>query len=244
MSLTKTQPPCIAADDLSFAYEGQLVVDHISFTVPHGGYVGIVGPNGGGKTTLIKLLLGLLTPTHGSVVLRDRQGAPLRPSAIGYVPQRISHDAVGFPATVAEVVRSGRTPALGVFGLALTDVAPLTSRLLGELSGGQRQRVIIARALAAEPQLLILDEPTVGVDVAARETFYEFLRQLNRDLGITIIIISHDTDIVAEQVSTVLCINRTLVCHAGADEFLRGNYLEKAYGTRAKRVVHHDHEHE
>lgn len=170
---------------------------------------------------------------------------------IGYVPQKASQADTQFPATVEEVVRSGRTPNLGLFkyfkakdknavkkALEISGIYHLRQRLMSKLSGGERQKVYIARALAAEPDILILDEPTIAIDVASQNQFYQFLGSLNKSQKLTVIIVSHDIDVVAKEVSSVVCLNRGLVCHGTPAEFIKDEYLEKLYGKKVKFILH------
>lgn len=248
--------PVIEARHVSFTYDDIPALSNLSFTVFAGDYMGVIGPNGGGKTTLIKILLGLLKPTAGEVVVL---GQPITALAerhlIGYVPQRIAQSAVEIPATVQEIVESGRTPQLGLwdrFGaldreavheaMKQADIFSLRSRRMAQLSGGERQRVFIARALAAKPRIIILDEPTVGVDINAQEKFYAFLQELNSKHGITIIFVTHDIDVIAQEATTVLCLNNSLVCYGAPHELLKSEYMEQLYG-KAMKFVKHDHTH-
>lgn len=248
----KSKTPVMSVQKVSFAYGENKILDRISFEVKPGDYVGIVGPNGGGKTTLLRIMLGLLKPAEGEVLLL---GKPIRNSEIrhqiGYVPQRAAGDDFAFPASVAEVVMSGRTPVRGMLGgrtkadlaavkraMKTADVMHLSHRRIGMLSGGERQRVLIARALAAEPAVLMLDEPTAAVDALSQETFYAFLRKLHSE-GLTIVIVSHDLDIITHEVDTILCLNKHLVCHGPADELMHKGSMDKVYGKQAKVMHQH-----
>ncbi len=250
------QQPIIAVENVSFYFGEVPALTHLSFTVHAGDYVGVIGPNGGGKTTLIKLLLGLLEPSEGVVKILGEPIASLADRhLIGYVPQRITHSAVEFPATVQEIVESGRTPGLGLWrrfkaeddeavqlAMAQADVVHLQHRRLAQLSGGERQRVFIARALAAGPKILILDEPTVGVDVTTQEKFFAFLKELNTKHGITIMFVTHDIDVIAQEATTVLCLNHGLVCYGAPSDFIKEEYMERLYGKTMKFVMHnHSH---
>lgn len=243
----KSQVPVMSVKDLSFRYNTNSILEKITFDIQAGDYVGIVGPNGGGKTTLLKLMLGLLQPDSGEVLL---SGDPVRHSEdrsrIGYVPQRSAGDDHFFPATVAEIVMSGRTASRGFLvrlskadraavkrAMKTADIAHLARRRLGELSGGERQRVLIARALAGDPAILMLDEPTSAVDAPSQEVFYTFLRKLH-DQGLTIVIVSHDLDIVTHEVDTVLCLNKHLICHGPVEDV-----VHKLYGKNAKVMHQH-----
>jgi zinc transport system ATP-binding protein len=225
--------------DVGFSYGKNSVLDGVTADIPEGDYLGIIGPNGGGKTTLLKILLGLIKPTKGTVTFFGQPiaSSPYRPK-IGYVPQRALSLGESFPATVEEVIRSGRTPLKSFFApfaaqdekaimraVEATGVAYLLHRRMNNLSGGERQRVLIARALAAEPKVLILDEPTSAIDVQSQEAFYLFLKELRRKLKLTIIIVSHDMDIVSHEVDQVLCLNRHLVCHGPAQEVMPHAHL-------------------
>lgn len=242
--------PYIELDNVSFSYDHIPVIEHLTFTVRKGEYLGIIGPNGGGKTTLIKVILGLLHQTEGTVTLfgKDRHDFKEK-HRIGYVPQRVTQTDKNFPATVFEVVRTGRIARLGFFerftkndidavehAMKISGIAQYRNTLVGNLSGGERQRVFIARALASEPDVLILDEPTVGVDIGAQKTFYEFLAQLNREHHLTIIFISHDIDAVSQETKTVLCLNHNLVCHGLPQDLLNEHILERLYGSHSKRA--------
>lgn len=223
-------------------------------SIQEGEYVAIIGPNGAGKSTLLKLILGLLTPQSGSIKLF---GQPLQTFdekfKLGYVPQRVSASSIQFPATVKEVVESGRTATVGLFrGLSKHDrekihwamhvagIEKLENSSINQLSGGQLQRVYIARALASEPKILLLDEPTTGVDLETQEKFYDFLKMLNKDLGLTILIVTHEVDVAVHRAKSVICLNRKLVCHIPSTKLLQGNYLQNLYGTHA-HVVPHEH---
>jgi len=248
----KSQVPVISVKDVSFSYNGNPILEKISFDVQPGDYVGIVGPNGGGKTTLLKIMLGLLKPSVGDVLLLgDLITHSENRARIGYVPQRVAADDHLFPATVEEIVMSGRTAGRGLLSMRsradrsaikramkVADVAHLAHRRVGMLSGGERQRVMIARALAGDPAILMLDEPTASVDAPSQEAFYTFLRKLH-DNGLTIIIVSHDLDIVTHEVNTVLCLNKHLVCHGPAEEVMEKSAMEKIYGRKAKIVHQH-----
>jgi zinc transport system ATP-binding protein len=239
----------VEVQDLSFAYGSNIVLDHVSFAIEKGDYVGIVGPNGGGKTTLLKILVGLLTPQSGRVFIQNQSiGSFKNKFKIGYVPQRVSQDNVNFPATVYEVVESGRVPRTTLFGglnhqdrqaisnaLATAHIEDLKDKLLSNLSGGQRQRVYVARALAAEPEILILDEPFVGIDLSAQKDFYAFLKELNQTRELTIIFVSHDIDVITEEVKSILCLNRGLLCFGAPSLLHEPNVIEKLYG---KKITH------
>lgn len=244
--------PAIRADHLNFLYGERAVLHDLNFMIEEGDYVGILGPNGSGKTTLLKIILGLLRPSLGTIKIFGEDIRTFKDfSWIGYVPQRASSTTWEFPATVEEVVRTGRTAKRGMLrrftaedrdaitrAMNEADVARFASRRISALSGGELQRVFIARALAAEPKILILDEPTVGVDIHAQETFYAFIKKLHETQGITIIFVSHDIDVIVQEAKTILCLNRELICHVSSKHFINKDYLEQLYGAKGKYILH------
>ena len=244
---------CISLQNIGFAYTNAPVLDSVSAEIPVGDFVGVIGPNGGGKTTLLKLILGLAEPTTGKVEIFGHSAAEAKAHfEIGYVPQHIAQVDFSFPATVYEVVLSGRTRRCGLWRsfcqddkqaaiemMDMVGIAELANRPLDQLSGGQRQRVFIARALAGEPKLLILDEPTVGVDSVAEDRLDRLLTKLNKEKRMTIIMVSHDVDAVVSQVQHVLYVSKTLMCHVPAHHFHKEKYLHDVYGHHTQGVEHH-----
>lgn len=238
--------------NVTFGYGGKPAVEDVSMTVEEGEFLGLVGPNGSGKTTLLKLALGLLRPDSGTVTLF---GEPAHEFAdgtrVGYVAQETTGTESGMPVTVREAVTMGRYPHAGrrrlreedreavAEALATVGITHLADRRVSALSGGQRRRVFIARALAADADLLALDEPTVGVDSESREGFYELLRDLN-DSGLTVVLVEHDIGVVTAFASEVACINRRLFFHGDTLAFSESDALREAYGAN-QRLLHHDH---
>jgi len=219
----------VELEGVTFSYTGQPeaepVLDNVSLTVEPRDFVGLIGPNGGGKTTLLKLVLGLIRPQAGRVQVFGRPPTEVR-GRIGYVPQHAKIDA-SVPANVLDVVLTGRLSRSSwgpLFGsshvkaatraLEQTGTADLAKRAIGELSGGQQQRVLVARALAGEAELLLLDEPTSGVDAHMEDTLIDLLHELNRDLPI--VMVSHDVSFVSRHLKSVACLNRRLVTHAAS----------------------------
>ena len=215
--------PMVEMADLSFSYAGQEVLSAINFTVHSGDFVAIIGPNGGGKTTLVKLILGLLKPSGGT--LRVNGKTPGKGGAvIGYVPQQIKHND-NFPASALDVVLMGRhspnkrwaffrggddrTAALQA--LEKMGMEKYAEKKITDLSGGQRQRVLIARALVTEPDLLVLDEPTASIDTKGQTVFFNLLKTLNKDL--TILVVSHDLLVVSSYAKSIACVNKRLHYH-------------------------------
>ena len=244
-----SQTPAIDVTDVSFAYDERPVLEEISLTVPEGEFLGLIGPNGSGKTTLLKLMLGLESPDSGTVELFGEPANSFDDGErLGYVSQKSAEADRTMPVTVREVVRMGRYPHAGLNELTADDdalvddaletvgITDLASRRIGNLSGGQKQRAYIARALAAEAELLALDEPTVGVDANSREQFYTLLEDLNGQ-GITIVLIEHDLGIVIEHADRIACINRTLHYAGDADAFLESDALLEAFGTAGNALM-------
>lgn len=243
----------VEVEDATFSFGDVPAVEDVSLTVEEGDFVGIVGPNGSGKSTLIKLMLGLVEPDQGRVLLYGVRASRFQDgSRLGYVSQYVSRVDRRIPVTVREVVEMGRFARAGIFPLRAEDhdavgeamqqvrIADLADRKLTQLSGGQRQRVFVARALASKADLLFLDEPAIGVDIESRERFYGLLHELNEQ-GITIVLIEHDIGVVTSYANLVACINRQLYCHTTPEDFLAGDFLERAYGTE-QEILRHEHQ--
>src|SRR5581483_10831117 len=242
------ESPLISVKGVSFRYGNEHVLEDIN----QGDFVGIIGPNGSGKTTLLRIILGLLTPQPGQVWLfGERVNRFHNWSRVGYVPQKVTHADTQFPVTVQEVVAQGRIAKAGLFrrlraadravvrhALTLVGMQHAEGRPIRELSGGQQQRVYIARALASEPELLILDEPTVGVDIESQEEFYALLADLKRKKALTMVMVSHDIDVVVNEVNKIVCINKKLVYHGSPQRFIKGDYLERLYGKQRSLILH------
>ncbi len=226
----------IEIDDVTFGFvPSETVLDHVTLAVHRGDYLGIVGPNGGGKTTLIRCMLGLAKPQRGIIKLFGQDISKFRNwQKIGYVPQKATAIDQNFPVTVEHVVTMGTYAKRGLFrqttygdrkkaheALVHVDMQQFHKRLIGDLSGGQQQRVMIARALASEPEVIILDEPTVGVDAATQKQFYDLLRKLNRELDLTLVLVSHDLDIVAAEATEAAYINRTISYYSTPADVLK-----------------------
>lgn len=236
--------PIIEVTDATFGYTGTPVVEDVSVRVDQGEYVAIVGPNGSGKSTLLKLVLGLERPDSGTATLFGEPAHRFDDGArIGFVAQQASASKA-MPITVREVVKMGRFPHVGFGRLSDADWAAVddaletvgmtafADRRVTQLSGGQRQRAFIARALASEAELLVLDEPTVGVDAESVDAFYDLLDTLRRD-GITILLIEHDLGAVVEHAERVVCLNREVYFDGPTDEFVESDALARAFGATA-----------
>ncbi|HYG60402.1 MAG TPA: metal ABC transporter ATP-binding protein [Symbiobacteriaceae bacterium] len=248
--------PLVMIKELSFGYGDGLVLESVSLQVNQGEYLGLIGPNGSGKTTLLKLILGTLpAPRRGEIHLFGTPSAQFRDRwKIGYVAQKAASFNTGFPATVEEIVLTGLAARKGLLRPfahtdrhsareALDKVGMLAykDRLIGRLSGGQQQRVFIARALVSRPELLILDEPTVGVDVQAESQFYSLIRELRQQMGLTVVLVSHDIGAVAHEVTSLACLNRKLFYHGSPSEFGSEEQLCEFYGHPVRHIHHHHH---
>ncbi len=244
--------PVVELRDLSFGYGGDPTLIEVNLTVQRGEFLGLIGPNGSGKSTLLQLVLGLLKPTAGAVrlfgVAAERFTERWR---IGYVPQRLATYDAQFPATVEEVVGMGRFARLGLGrrlgaadraavaqALEWVGMTAYRGRRIGQLSIGQQQRVFIARALASEAELLILDEPTAAVDAATQEEFYQLLERLNREAGLTIILVEHDLAMVAAHVDTVALLNRRIIFRGTPTEYTAQDFLHGIYSEQTTCGVH------
>jgi zinc transport system ATP-binding protein len=234
----------IELSGVDFGYTSTPVVEDLSLRIDPGEYAAVVGPNGSGKSTLMKLMLGLLRPDEGVARLFGEPSHQFDDGErIGYVAQHASASKE-MPITVREVVQMGRFPHVGFGRLSSEDwdivdraldtvgMAAFATRRVTQLSGGQRQRAFIARALASEADLLVLDEPTVGVDIESVEAFYDLLDSLNSD-GITVLLIEHDLGAVTEHAERVICLNREIHFDGPASEFVESDALARAFGTTA-----------
>lgn len=234
--------PLLEARGITFGYDREPVVEDVDLAIQPRDFLAIIGPNGGGKTTLVKILLGLLTPWSGQVVYN----LPGRKGRLGYVPQFSTFDK-GFPLRVSEVVLMGKLGRRGLLRpytrkdrddvaavLGQLDLADLARAHVSEISGGQLQRVLIARAVIADPEILFLDEPTASIDAESRQSLTGLLQDLNR--RIPIVVITHDVTAIASMVRNIACINRRLYYHAGGE--LDQEMLEEVYGCPVELVAH------
>ncbi|MFP4213053.1 MAG: metal ABC transporter ATP-binding protein [Desulfohalobiaceae bacterium] len=240
------EQPALQIQGLSFAYSSHLVLEDVHLTLQQGDFMFMLGPNGGGKTTLIKILLGILPYSKGIVrVLGHAPGQA--PHLAGYVPQHAS-GAEQFPINVLEVVLMGRLGRLGriqgyrqedrdlaLQALEQVEMSDYRDTLISNLSGGQKQRVLIARALTCQPRIIFLDEPTASVDYAFQSRLYEILNDLNSS-GITVVVISHDLSVLSSHAKSVACVNRQLYHHSPGE--IDQQVLEKIYGCPVDLVTH------
>ncbi len=232
--------PIVEINKVSFAYNGDTALQDVNLEIRQGDFIAMIGPNGGGKTTLLKLILGLLKPDKGIIRVTGRSSQKAS-TCIGYVPQD-AHINRSFPITAMDVVLMGKLAPKkrwarktvsnrqeAMAALKRLEMAPLAEKKIGELSGGQCQRILIARALVTQPQLLLLDEPTASIDTKGQAEFFEMLKDLNKD--VTIVVVSHDLLAVSRYVKSVACVNRVLHYHHQAE--ITGEMLETMYPCAA-----------
>ncbi len=239
---TPTDEIVIQVDDLAVRLESQEILENISFKLLRNSITMLIGPNGSGKTTLVRSLMGLIQLDNGSIRLFGRKPKQIR-ERIGYVPQRFYVDGA-FPITVEEFLslthidKKGRSikVALKEVGMSGTERKKLAS-----LSGGQLQRILIARALIGKPLLLVLDEPVSSIDMVGSKSIYEHLDYIRKRYDVTIIIVSHEMEVVTHYADHVLCVNKELVCSGSPLEVLKSNKLKKLY--QGHIVQHHAHDH-
>lgn len=238
--------PALECKNVSFFYRTEPAVDNVSFAIDEGDFLGIIGPNGGGKTTLLRLILGVLRPHSGAISLLG--GDPVKTRiAAGYVPQETSSNKE-FPISVRDAVRMGLSAQRGpgrrftkedklqadrlidTFGLT-----PFRGRRIGELSGGQRQKVLLARALVASPKILFLDEPTASIDATGSDEIYRHLERLNKT-GTTVVLVTHNVGVVSKYIKSIACINRELYFHP--DGKLDQETVNRTFGCPVDLIAH------
>ena len=241
------QKNVVTVSHVSFSYDGVPVLEDVSFTIQERSFISIVGPNAGGKTTLLKLMLGLLQPSRGTIEVLGMHPAKAR-TRIGYMPQQVQLD-LQFPVSVLDIVLMGRMgsgmrfgpysgmdKAVALDSLRKLEMQDMKDRPFMALSGGQRQRVLIARALACEPEMLLLDEPTANVDMVVETELFELLHEMSRT--ITVVVVSHDLGFVSHYVESVVCVNRRVMVHpttAVTGEVIRDLYLSDVCMVRHHR---------
>lgn len=222
----------IEVSHISYSVNGNSILENIDLQINEGCYLGIVGPNGAGKTTLLRLILGIIKPTEGRILI---YGIPpedyLKTEPIGYLPQRISQTIFEFPITVEELIKSGGKTnkdslqwAMDVFR-----ISHLKKKVLRELSGGERQKAFLARAIVSKPKILILDEPTTGIDPYARNDLLDILEELNKEFSMTILVVTHDIATFAHEAECILCLNRKVICLGEPQRILKEDYMSLLY---------------
>ncbi len=245
--------PAIRFEGATLAYNGTVALEDVSLEIPEGAFVGVIGPNGSGKTSLLKGVLGLLTPSRGRIHVGELCCHELKKVRldIGYVPQGARVDR-HFPAKVLDVVLMGLYPRLGLLrrpgraerekaraALDAVSMADLAARPIGQLSGGQLQRVFIARALVRDPKILLLDEPSTGLDVRSQAAVMELIFRTHRELKLTTLLVTHDVNLVYPFLDLVLAVNRRVFAYGPPGEALVKEVLDEMYGVEVH--VHEAH---
>ena len=241
----QTNQPILDVSHLTVRYNGRAVLEDITFHLHKGERIAIVGPNGAGKSTLIKVVAGVLQPQSGEVNIFGSR--PRGHVCIGYIPQRSQVDW-NFPVSVADVVMMGRSAKLGPFNwphkkdwdvvhhaLETVELSNLAARQIGQLSGGQQQRMFIARALAQEAELMLMDEPLTGLDAPSQEGILDLLDRLEKE-NVTVMVATHDLDQAASRFDRIMLLNHRLIAFGNPDEVLHTDNLLRAYGGRLKPV--------
>ena len=243
-------PAAITTRGLWVAYNGHPVLEDVNLDIAENTCVGILGPNGAGKSTLLKVILGLLAPTRGEVLVfgADPRQARSQGNLIGYLPQRPLANP-RFPVSVLDVVLMGRYGRIGLgrrptredrdaalAHLTRLGIPHLAHRPIGEVSGGEQQRVFIARALAVNPRLVVLDEPTISLDACSQDEVYDLVKKLKDELNLTVIMVSHDIGAVASHVDDIICLNRRVHVHAPPP--IGRLALENTFGCAVEYLFH------
>lgn len=235
-----------------YSVDGKTILKNISLFVEEGSFLGIVGPNGGGKTTLLKILLGLIKPESGTVIISGRKPEDVRGTGVvGYLPQNLMVEK-NFPATAMDVVLMGtykkgkifysdedRENAIDI--LKTMSMFEKRDTLYSSLSGGEQQRVCVAQALVSKPSLLVLDEPSTGIDVVGQEDFYLLLRELKDKLKLTVIIVSHDIGVISSYVDNFACLNTTIHYHGKAKDVDLEELMHGLYEKKIEIIKHQNH---
>jgi len=247
-----SKTPIIEVRDLEVILKNQKILSNVNIDIYAGEYVAIIGPNGGGKTTFIRTILGLEKKSKGSIKLFSKDLENFKEfENIGYVPQRIAQNDKNFPATALDIVKMGFIKKGSLFDfldknelkkvkdiMQKMGVWELKDKLIGDLSGGQKQRVMIARALVSNPKVLILDEPNAGVDVKNQKNFYKLLKTLNQE-GITIIFITHDVGVIVDDISKLITINQSAKVFDNIKEMISCDDISNLYGVDAHLLSNH-----
>ncbi len=242
---TSAEIPAISVRNCSVSYGGNVVVDGVSFDIKAGSVTALIGPNGSGKTTVLRAILGLVPLRSGEITILGKHLHVLR-TFIGYVPQRFEFDRT-FPITVGEFMDLARrlhcrqhVPPSRILDkikeVGLT--RDILGQNLGQLSGGQLQRVLIAQAIINDPTILFLDEPSSGVDISGEATIYHLIEHLNREHNTTVVMVSHDIGMISHIVDTVICVNRKLLCYGPPSTALTAHKLEEVFGEHGHPYDH------
>ncbi len=244
----------VNVNNVTFSYVNNVVLDNVNLYVEKGDFVGIIGANGSAKSTLLKLMVGLLKPDKGSIKLLGEDVKQFKDfKRIGYISQDVRDFNTKFPATVEEIIGANLYSSLGIFkrinesergkigkALSIVDMEEYSHRLIGNLSGGQKQRVFIARALVNDPEVIFMDEPLVGVDLESQNIFYKLMENINKNYNITLIMVSHDIGLISKKVNRIFCLGKGKVYTHNVDENFRIKNLKNVYGEDMN-ILFHEH---
>lgn len=241
--------------NVSFSYQKEKVVNDISLSFAEGDFAAFVGPNGSGKSTLIKMITGNLNFDQGEIYIFGKPVNKIQDwTKVGYISQQVRDFNQSFPATVREIIVSNLYGKMGFIktmssklewkilkALKLVDMEDFIDRKIGNLSGGQQQRIFIARMMVNNPELILLDEPLVGVDIKAQDDFYQIIGDINHNLGKTVIMVSHDVNLISKQANRVVCFDEGRAYPHSADDFNYDHYIEGLRDTSIRIIPDHGH---
>lgn len=244
----------VDVENMYFTYDRKYILEKVNLTVFKGDFLALVGPNGSAKSTLLKIILGLLRPQKGRVTLLNTPIERFNQwGKVGYIAQRVRNFNHGFPATVEEVVGANLYGQMGFFKtlnkrhkrkiknvLDIVNMSRYQNHLIGNLSGGEQQKVFIARTLISDPEVIFMDEPLVGIDLQSREQFYGLMEKLNKELGITLVMVSHDLATVTSRANKIACLGNGKVYTYFSADFNKDEYAKKAYGAKSSLLHHRD----
>lgn len=239
----------VEMENVTVRFRGKSALEKVNLTIRSETITGLIGPNGAGKTTLLRTLVGLIKPDEGRITVFGHPPGKAH-NLIGYVPQTAKMER-DFPVLAKEVVMMGRYGLLGAGRfpgekdrLAVNDamsrvnITELANKRFGALSGGEKQKVLIARALSSRPRLLLLDEPTTGVDAPSQDSFYQLLHELKKGLNMTMLLVSHDIGVITSHADELICINQKVYCHGDPGEALGKGLIGEAYGCEVEILLH------
>ena len=242
-------------EHVDFSYDDEKVVNDVSLSFRKGDFAAFVGPNGSGKSTLIKMITGNLKPDAGEIKVFDQSVDKVKDwTKIGYISQEVRDFNQSFPATVREIIASNLYGKMGLIkvmtssleseilkALKLVDMENFINRKIGNLSGGQQQRVFIARMMVNDPELILLDEPLVGVDIKAQDDFYQIIGDINHNLGKTVIMVSHDVNLISKQANKIVCFDEGKAYPHQSGDFSYDHYIEGLRDTSIRIIPEHGH---
>lgn len=242
-------------NSVSFSYDDEIVVDDVSLSFADGDFAAFIGPNGSGKSTLIKLITGYLKPDTGEIKIAGKSVSKIKDwTGVGYISQQVTDFNRSFPATVREIVASNLYNKMGfikmmraqleeqiIDALELVEMEAFIDRKIGNLSGGQLQRIFIARMMVNNPGLILLDEPLVGVDIKAQDDFYQIIGDINHNLGKTVIMVSHDINVISDRANHIVCFENGKAYSHNADDFSYDHYREGLRETAIRIIPEHGH---